>query len=361
MENKKEQLETPSVFVGKFGYPNISVGFLNTKKDNHHDNPRFWAKHNYSIPNVLQLRKELIHTPFQTSVTERFDSRIELAKTIAMAQKSADVQITYELLKSEKLKSQGEAIPYGPTAKLQSIQAVENIKTDKRMEQLFHDIDSSAKTAIHELYKKGVDEHHISKLLSVGCLGRGRTRKLVPTRWSITATDDTLSQTLQEKIIGTDTHPFTSFSADYLGNHFLILFFEGPFMFHFIEILPDKTLKDDFELTLGRTKYAQNTAGGYYAARVAILEHLALKKRTASVVCIRFITDEYYLSLGVWVVREAVKKTLLEKPLEFSDSQLLKVYIEKFCQKKHSVSLKNILDTSPVLEVLQNQKSLFDF
>jgi len=46
-------------------------------------------------------------------------------------------------------------------------------------------------TALNELYKSNVEIDHLQKLLSVGTLGLKTQRKMVPTRWSITATDDT--------------------------------------------------------------------------------------------------------------------------------------------------------------------------
>ncbi len=361
MQKETKRMEVPSVFVGKFGYPHISVGFLHTEKDQKHDDPLFWSKHNYSIASVTKLRKNLVNAPFQSSVTEKLDKRLELAKMLVMAKKPASVELTFTQKTTTSLKNQGEAIPYGPSTLLHTIQSPENIQTDVRLEKLFFDTDASATTAIHELYKKGVDEHAISKLLSVGGLGRGSLRKLVPTRWSITATDDTLSQSLKETLIGYDTHPYCAFTSDYLGNYFLILLFEGPFAFHFLEVLPDKSIKEDVELALGRKEYAKQTTGGYYAAKVAVLEYLAKEKKVASVFCIRFITDEYYLSLGVWVVREAVKKTLLQNPLEFSDATLLAKYATLFCQKKQNVSLETYIQQSPVLRFVLKQKNLFDF
>ena len=49
-------------------------------------------------------------------------------------------------------------------------------------------------------FKNKFDEYTLSKILSVGVLGLKKDKKLVPTRWSITATDDILAKNLLRKI-----------------------------------------------------------------------------------------------------------------------------------------------------------------
>ena len=50
--------------------------------------------------------------------------------------------------------------------------------------------------AMMDLYNNGVSISQISKVLSVGMIGRKSARKLVPTKWSISATDQTISANL---------------------------------------------------------------------------------------------------------------------------------------------------------------------
>ena len=358
---KSTRQQIPSIFVSKNNYPNIAVGFLSTTKDQFHDNPQFWANRNYQIPLISGLRKDLLHTPFVANVKERANKQLELAQEFALAKRAVNAEITYISRNTQSLKSQGEAIPFGPSAKLSRVTPIENTPVDHRLEKAYYDIDASATTSLHELYKKGVQEHILSKLLSVGGLGRGQGRKLVPTRWSITAVDDTLCKSLKDKIVTEDTLPYQAFMGDYLGNYFLVLIYDGPFMFHFIEVMPNKVVKEDCESALGRTEYAKETAGGYYAAKEGVLSYLASIKKQATVVCIRFITDEYYQGLGVWVVRESVKKTMATQSILFSDKELLSTYAKKFSQKKYGVNLQPFIDGSLVLKTLKSQKRLFEF
>ena len=52
----------------------------------------------------------------------------------------------------------------------------------------------TASNAMVELYSKGIEVSRIQKMISAGTIGVGKNRKRVPTRWSITAVDDTLGK-----------------------------------------------------------------------------------------------------------------------------------------------------------------------
>lgn len=347
--------ETPSVFVGHSQYPNVSVGLLSTPQDRRHDAPQFWSQHNYSIPSVTHLRKELLNLRQQTHVKQK-----SVFSDLALTVTPPTVEVTYTQKSNNSLSPQQEAIPFGPSAQLGQFQIIDNLKTNPLLEKYADDIDVSATTALHELFIRGVDEHSLSKMLSVGNLGRGTLRKLVPTRWSITAVDDTLSGELKSQIVLYDTlHP-SVYVGGYMGNYFIILFFEGPYSFEFIEVVTEsKQQFTDWESPLGRKEYAKNTAGGYYATRLAINEFLSQSKKQASVIAIRFITEAYYQSLGVWVVREACRKALSQTAVEFEDRKMQCLFAEKLALKKFGIPID--LSKSPILTQVLKQSTLSSF
>jgi len=117
----------------------------------------------------------------------------------------------------------------------------------------------------------------------------------------------------------------------------------------------------DYEGYGGRKIYASNTVGGYYAARLSALEYLKKIKKQASVLLLRFITGEYYAPLGVWVVREAVRKTLTEKALNFASKELMLKYTQALVKKKFGINVDYILNKSIMLNQIKTQKKLVDF
>ena len=75
-----------------------------------------------------------------------------------------------------------------------------NTVVDRRIEQVVSDTDLKAAPAIVSLYQKGFEESSLNKLLSVGNITMKEHRRLVPTRWSITAVDDTIGKQLIAEI-----------------------------------------------------------------------------------------------------------------------------------------------------------------
>ena len=126
---------------------------------------------------------------------------------------------------------------------------------------------------------------------------------------------------------------------------------------------PNSTLRytTDYEPYEGRKKYVEQTAGGFYACRLSILERLNQLRRQASVIALRFITDDYSIPLGVFVVREAVRKTLDEKPLEFGSRELMLKYVEHFVRKKFNYDVNKILRNSVLLDNIKTQTKLTAF
>ena len=116
----------------------------------------------------------------------------------------------------------------------------------------------------------------------------------------------------------------------------------------------------DYELFAGRTKYAENCVGGYYACRLGILEKLKQMKRQSSIVVLRFITDEYITPLGVWVVREATRKALVNEFTFDSENSMLN-YAQDLIKKKFNYDINNNLKQSHVLKHIRTQRSIKDF
>jgi Uncharacterized conserved protein len=65
------------------------------------------------------------------------------------------------------------------------------------IEKTLEDDDWQAEGAMTYLYRRGLDVYDINTVLSAGALGQGDQRRLVPTRWSITAVDDTIGSYLR--------------------------------------------------------------------------------------------------------------------------------------------------------------------
>ena len=84
-------------------------------------------------------------------------------------------------------------------------------------------------------------------------------------------------------------------------------------------------------------------------------------KRQASVLTLRFITDEYWAPLGVWVVREATKKSMSSEPIEFNDKENMIKYATEFVRETFGYDLNKILKVSVLVKQLKTQKKLNEY
>jgi len=361
--------ETPNIFIGRYGYPNINVGILSTEEYKEHDNPLLWSKENFQLPEIVVLRIALINSNFKANIKTFNDRYLEMSKEISLAKKPVDVEISLKDKPLFRLNFQQDTAPHGPSVRLKKAKITENPKIPQAVDKLTND-EVKSNQALSILYDKGYDEHYLTKILSVGNLGSKKERKLVPTRWSITAVDDNIGKKLIKEIKDYHEYDYVAHFGGYLGNYYLILFFPEKWSYELFETYLPKSLWNqmnqlqtvsDYETYQGRKDYAKNTTGGYYAARLAILEYLKKKKRQASILTLRFITDEYWAPLGVWVVREAARKALSNKGIHFSSKELMLEYTRKLMKKKYSFNVDLLLKRSLLLKEIKEQQKLSEY
>lgn len=363
----------PSVFIGsKLRYPLVNVGILSPlERDENswlYDDAKYWANNNFSINDVVKIRESLLNSRFQSKVTDsRLNKKfVEIAKDIAVASRPVDMEI--ELKRGLSFEKQKDRVvtPHGIRAGLKKAKVTSNIKVHRKIDKIVND-EIKASEGIEYLYKNKFNEYSLSKILSVGALGLKKDKKLVPTRWSITATDDTIGKSLLGKIKDYKWIENYELSfGEFMGNQYLILLFPEVFNYELFEIYMPKSswnpstevkASTDFENFFGRKTYASNTSGGYYAARLPILEYLEKIKRQASVLAIRIETPSYWAALGVWVVRESVRKSM-ERKIVFASKQDLVDGAAKIGKIKFNFDCLKIINRSKIMNDVLTQTKL---
>jgi hypothetical protein len=371
--SKLDSNSPPSVFVGsKLKYPLVNVGILSPiERDENvwiYDDAKYWAGNNFEINDVLRLRNNLLNSRFQSNVNDSRTSKkfVELAQEIAIASKPVDVEIELKnKLNFEKGKDK-VLTPHGMHGNLKQAKITGNVKVHQKVDSVINDEIKSSE-GLQILYKNNFSEYTLSKILSVGVLGLKKNKRLVPTRWSITATDDTLGKLLLKKVRDFPVIENSElFYGEFLGNQYLIMLFPDVWSYELFELYlagsswnPSAEIKasTDYENFYGRKEYAFATAGGYYASRLPIIEYLNSIKRQASVLVIRIETPSYWAGLGVWVVRESVRKALVNK-MKFSDENEMKESVKKISKIKYNFDNSEIFKKSILLNQMKTQKKL---
>ena len=117
-----------------------------------------------------------------------------------------------------------------------------SLSIDKRLENVYYDKDLRAAEAIVDLFQQEVEVSRIHRVLSVGMLGLQKNRRLVPTRWSISATDNIISVSLIKSIVSyAQIDLFEVYKHSHLGNYYsVILIPDDVWSFEMKEVWFDK-------------------------------------------------------------------------------------------------------------------------
>lgn len=367
----------PSVFVGSKLWPKANIGILSPLENKHeaqkYDDYYYWYAQGYDIQKIVELRSNLINSRFQNHILDvRKDSKfLDLAQEIVMTFKPVNIDVELKRKLKANIKLDQIHLPYGPVGDVQNIAATENITIKPIVERVYNDTDLKAVDALRYLNNKGLNEHQLTQLLSIGTLGLKHNRKLVPTRWSITATQDMLGKDLINDI---KTYLIIAehklYFGNYFGNHYLIILFPALWSYELFESVmpdhlthPDQKLytATDAETYAGRKTYADNTVGGYYCARLSLLEHFKEKKIQARALLLRFVTSEYNMPLGVWVTGRAVKTTLQTQEYAFENRKDALAFARTLILRKFGYNIDNLLTKSKLLKETKEQQTLTHF
>jgi hypothetical protein len=313
----------PSVFIGKYGYPKVFVGPMIPPVQGDTsimDFPEEWLSIGKNAWDIINFRFSLVRGKQAINIKDK-GKTVEVLQQIALAKKSLGIDAEF-YRKPRGAFLHEHMQPFGPSAPLKSME-VSNEKFDLQLEKAYYDTDLFAKDAIVSLYNKSLPVSTIQKALSVGAFGLEANRKMVPTRWSITAVDSTLSSHILAEIRSypvIDCYQVYEYGA--MNTSFLILLTPTGWQYEmleaFIRVLGTEVMVfSDWEPYAGRKDYA-SIGGCYYSGKLAVAEKLYEMKRQAGAIVFRE-SCHGYIPLGVWLVRQCMRSALERKPMEFED------------------------------------------
>ena len=321
----------PSVFIGRIGYPYVYAGPLIPPilgDTSIFDIPEKWVGKTFD--EIIEFRTSLIRGKFKVNVKKPNEDNPFLNKTleIALSREPVDAEATFKKKPSGRFLFDDEIQPMGPSAPLLKIN-VGNLKVDHKIEKAYEDRDLKAEEAVLNLYLNNVPVSRIQRAFSVGAFGVKEQRRIVPTRWSITAVDSIISRNLIESKVKDkpEISDYRIYKFEYLGNKFIILLTPSKWRYEWIEAWYPGTLWNpqgegvaigsDWEGYYGRKTYA-SLGGCYYAVRLAAAEFLSREGRQAGVVAMREIHPNFIMPLGVWINRECVREAFKRECKRFS-------------------------------------------
>jgi DNA repair protein NreA len=359
----------PSVFIGRIGYPYVYVGPLVPPV--HEDTAIFDLPEQWfgkSMDEIVGFRSLLVRGKHMVNVNKVNDSGKILDQTRELA--LADTSVATELNLTKKpqgsITLSDDVQPFGPSAPIRDLH-VGNARYNDKIEKAYYDTDLRASPAIIDLYNRGVMVSKIQKAFSVGAFGVEKNRRLVPTRWSITAVDDTISKSLVKQVkTFPEINEYRVYESIYLDNVFEILMLPQQWSYESMEAWYPGTvwnpngstvaIYSDWEGNHGRSTYAA-IGGCYYSARLAICEQLLKERRQATAIVLREARPGYIMPIGVWQVRENVRNAMRQKPYKFNTlAQTL-----QFLSGKFEIPISRWIALSALLQKALFQRRISDF
>jgi hypothetical protein len=318
----------PGVFIGHYGWPKVMIGPLIPPEEGDTsllDTPERWIGR--PLDEIVGMRLSLIRGKHTVDARKPAEGgRIaDQVQEMALCSESVESEAKFSKPPVGRFVD-GEAQPVGPSAPILRL-SLGTAKADQRIEKATGDTDLKAAPALVSLYDSGSMVSKLQRAFSAGLFGVKGDRRFVPTRWSITAVDDTIGRELvrrvkQEPLIDRCVvHEFRN-----LEDFFIVLFYPAAWRYESIEawfpgttwnpIGADWTMIGDFEYHRPRRAYAQ-MGGCYYAARLASCEELLRIKRQAGVLVLRESYPGHLMPVGVWNVRETVRAAMSQPAKEF--------------------------------------------
>jgi hypothetical protein len=359
----------PSVFIGRIGYPYVYAGPMVPPV---HDDtslmdiPELWF--GKSMDEIVGFRSMLVRGMHRVNVW-RFEEAgriMEQTRELALSVDSVDVELALMKPPRRSLILDDDVQPFGPSAPVRDLR-VGNARWDHQIEKAYYDTDLKAVDAVKGLYSSSVMVTKIQRAFSVGAFGLEQNRRLVPTRWSITAVDDILSKDLREKVkMYPKINEYRVYESRYLDNIFEVLMLPQAWSYEAMEAWYPGTIWNptgknimiygDWEGHDGRTTYA-SIGGCYYAARLAVCELLEKERRQATVIVLREAHPGYIMPVGVWQVRENVRNAMRQAPSKFRtlDEALLHI------SNQFQIPLSRWIHNSRLLQDALYQKRLTEY
>jgi hypothetical protein len=358
----------PSIFVGRYGYPKVRIGPMIPPLHGDTtilDRTELWT--GKSLEEIANYRLSLVLGTMNVNISDISSRYLESMQELSMSERPVEAEATFEKKPiadvgiQKELRLDHEATPFGPTAPLSAFK-VSSLSADQRIEALYYDTDLRAAEAIMELYRRRLEISIIQRVLSIGMLGVKKKRKLVPTRWSISATDDIISGMLVKEIEMNPTIDlFEVTRYSHLANYYsVILIPDDRWIFEMIEswFISQGQVATGTDIEDARgLNHNPTIAGAYFAARLAVAEHLASRHKKAGAIVLREIHPNYVMPVGVWQIREGVREALKKPPQKFESFDSAMSFVCSYT----SLSKNEVVQKSRLWKSFKSQTKISDF
>ncbi|MCX6675006.1 MAG: hypothetical protein NTW84_01135, partial [Methanothrix sp.] len=166
-----EGLTPPEMFVGRAGYPLVRAGPMVPISES----PELPSL-GMDIGEIIALRASMVRSEAKIAIKEAEapGRLLEACQQIAMSSVPVGMEISFVKPPSGTLQFDGILSPSGPSGELKKMEIITNPVVPRKVDKIVADRDEGAASAAKELYCAGIGVEHISRLLSLGLMGKSR-------------------------------------------------------------------------------------------------------------------------------------------------------------------------------------------
>ncbi len=320
----------PSGVIGERGYPRVSV-VVNVppgetgSSAKMFDSPLDWWTHRLSLEDIVKLRSQMISTVCGSVRVEEYEKLLEREISLSqVASRPVDTEVKVEKIVNKRLLLDLRILPLSVQVR-GDLKVTSNPHVPRTLDKLIYD-DVKAREAVVLLYTSGLDIYTIQRAFSFGLLGERKRRRLVPTRWAITAVDKIVSSYLRTQVRKLKIiDKFYLYQVAYLGNRFTVVLIPDSLRVTWIEFWYSRAGLSDRPVVSTVIEEdlrgeVETMDGGFEAGRMGLLEALLKIGAQARVIIVREILPEYYVGVGNWHIREDLRKLNEISPVLTTDS-----------------------------------------
>jgi hypothetical protein len=354
----------PSVFIGSWNYPGVLAGPMIAPLHGDTavlDMPESWIAAGRTQEEIIGFRMNLVRGKRVVNAADTGSRFVTDLQEIALADASVESDVSFAGTPRGASFSEEHA-PFGPSADLERLE-IEAGRWNRDLEKVYADTDLPAADAVFSLHENGVPFSSIQKAFSAGTMGVHRHRRLVPTRWSITACDSMIADRLLAGVRNCpviDTWRVHEFSS--LHNNYAVILMPTGWQYEwteaFLHVLGSEELVFSDHEGHGKKNGYSPLGGCYYSCRMAVIEALAREQRQAGAVVLREALKGY-VPMGVFNVRENVRCALRRPAKEFGDIGGALLYLSG----KFTLPVRRFIEEGALLRqsVRQRQATLHEY
>ena len=275
------------------------------------DHPEAWRGLDRKA--VLRMRQQLYRFVLPADAKEMTPhSLVEVLQTVALSVSPVVLEVDSPHLPRAELKGVGGQCPMGPLIECKSLDIVSSPEIS-RVAKRICDKDVLSADSVWQLLDYDYTLDQVSRMMSVGLLGRLSRRRLVPLRSAYKAVIDSY---LTRAIMNLIELPFLSsielHASSFYGDSFTILLRPGEPRVDYLRLESFNglnTLRTSFD---GIDTQATDPKTSFYAdnARFAAYRSMINNRESSHVVIFHQCRDPRNLILGPWMARAGVRYAL---------------------------------------------------